>query len=331
MPPKRTSTSEAPVMTQGAIRKLVADSVAAALEAQAATMASTNNPNYGPRKTPVTRKCTYEKFTSYQPFYFNDTKGAVGLIRWFKRTESVFSHSKCAEKNKVKFAVNTFTKEALFWWNSFTQSIRIEEVYKITWSEFKRLLIKKYCPQTKIKKMEEAITMTQKLIKQVMKHNSVQETNNHKRKFDDERNPRHNNTIPITATIITTQTIATTTTTVTTTVAIITTNSRIRDKKPPGLILPAVGSSVYSKIDLRSDYHQLRVRDEDIPKTAFRTRYGHNEIQVIPFGLISTPTVFMDLMNQITKKTRKEHLKDFEITPKEKKDLYAISSPKCDL
>ncbi|GJT75195.1 hypothetical protein Tco_1041920 [Tanacetum coccineum] len=73
------------VMTQAAIRKLVADSVAAALEAQAATMASTNNPNSGPRKTLVARKCTYEKFTSYQPFYFNGTKGAVGLIRWFKQ------------------------------------------------------------------------------------------------------------------------------------------------------------------------------------------------------------------------------------------------------
>ncbi|GJV25246.1 hypothetical protein Tco_1377941 [Tanacetum coccineum] len=120
MPPKRTSTSEAPVMTQAAIRKLVADSVTAALEAQAATMASTNNPNSGPRKTPVARKCTYENFTSYQPFYFNGTEGAVGLIRWFKRTESVFSRSKCAEKNKVKFAVNTLTEEALFWWNSFT-------------------------------------------------------------------------------------------------------------------------------------------------------------------------------------------------------------------
>ncbi|GJR63579.1 putative reverse transcriptase domain-containing protein [Tanacetum coccineum] len=63
------------------------------------------------------------------------------------------------------FAVSTLTKEALFWWNSFTQSIGIEEAYKITWSEFKRLLIEKYCPQTEIKKMEEAITMTQKLIK----------------------------------------------------------------------------------------------------------------------------------------------------------------------
>ncbi|GJZ57370.1 hypothetical protein Tco_0612864 [Tanacetum coccineum] len=196
MPPKRTSTSEAPAMTQAAIRKLVADSVATALEAQAATMANTNNPNSGLRKTPVARKCTYKKFMSCQPFYFNGTEGAVGLIRWFEQIESVFSRSKCAEKNKVKFAVNTLTEEALFWWNSFTQSIGIEEAYKITWSEFKRLLIKKYCPQTEIKKMEEAITMTQKLIKQVMKHNFVQETNNHKRNFDDERHTTDNNNYP---------------------------------------------------------------------------------------------------------------------------------------
>ncbi|GJZ76484.1 hypothetical protein Tco_0641156 [Tanacetum coccineum] len=115
MAPKRTSTSATPAMTQAAIRKLVADSVAAALEAQAATMANTNNTNRntGQRET------------------------------HFERTESVFLYSNCIEDCKVKFATGTLTEEALSWWNSFDQPIGIEEAYKITWSEFKKLLIKK--------------------------------------------------------------------------------------------------------------------------------------------------------------------------------------------
>ncbi|GJV15668.1 putative reverse transcriptase domain-containing protein [Tanacetum coccineum] len=88
-------------------------------------------------------------------------------------------------------------------------------------------------------------------------------------------------------------------------------------------------SSVYSKINLRSGYHQLRVRDEDIPKTAFRTRYGHYEFQVMPFGLTNTPAVFMDLMNLLAGYYRR-FIKDFlkiaksltELTQKNKKYIW---------
>nr|GEV72748.1 reverse transcriptase domain-containing protein [Tanacetum cinerariifolium] len=125
MAPKRTSTSAAPAMTQVAIRKLVADSLAASLEAQAATMANTDNTNRNiiQRKTPVARKCSYK--------------------------------DNCTKDCKVKFAIGTLTEEALSWWNSFAQPIRIEKAYKIIKFEFKKLLIKKYCPQNKVKKMED--------------------------------------------------------------------------------------------------------------------------------------------------------------------------------
>ncbi|GJU98660.1 reverse transcriptase domain-containing protein [Tanacetum coccineum] len=159
MPPKRASTTEAPAMTQDAIRKLVADSVTSALEAQAATMASASNPdrNTGPTGTPVVKTGNYKEFISCQPFYFNGTEGAVGLIRWFERTKSVFSRSRCAEENKVTFATGTLTDDALSWWNAYAQPMGIEQANQITWTELKRLLTNKYCPRTEIRKMEEEL------------------------------------------------------------------------------------------------------------------------------------------------------------------------------
>nr|GEW36490.1 hypothetical protein [Tanacetum cinerariifolium] len=221
------SASNAPAMNQAVIRQLVVDSVAAALEAQAANMVNNNNKNrnFEPREAPVVRKCSYKEFMSYQPFNFKGSKGDVRLIRWFERTESVFSRSNCTEDFKVKFATGTLTEEALSWWNSFTQPIGIEEAYKITWVEFKKLLIKKFqelatlCPTMvshsekimeafieglprsiegivtafKPQTLEEAINIAQRLMDQVTKHISVQVSSDHKRKFDDRRTFNNNN------------------------------------------------------------------------------------------------------------------------------------------
>ncbi|GJX87555.1 reverse transcriptase domain-containing protein [Tanacetum coccineum] len=195
MPPKRSSTSETPAMSQATIRKLVADSVAAALETQAATMAEADNP-----RPLVAKRGNYKEFIRCQPFYFNE--------------------------NKVAFATGTLTDDALSWWNAYAQPTGIEQANRITWTELKRLLTNKrfqelavLCPNmvqnneklmeafigglprsiegnvtaSRPQTLEEAINIAQRLMDQVTKHNSVQGTNDHKRKFEDKRNTTSNN------------------------------------------------------------------------------------------------------------------------------------------
>ncbi|GJX31403.1 reverse transcriptase domain-containing protein [Tanacetum coccineum] len=93
----------------------------------------------------------------HQPFYSNVIGGAVGLIRWFERTESVFSHSKCVKENKVTFATGALTDDALSWWNAYAQPIGIDRANRITWTELRRLLTNKYCPRTEVRKMEDEL------------------------------------------------------------------------------------------------------------------------------------------------------------------------------
>ncbi|GJY69346.1 reverse transcriptase domain-containing protein [Tanacetum coccineum] len=216
---------------------------------------SSSTTNTEPREIPIAKRGNYKEFINCQPSYFNGTEGAVDLIRWFERTESVFSRSKCAEEDRVTFATGTLTNDALSWWNAHAQPMGIEQANQITWTELKRLLTNKYCPRTEIKKMEdefygltvngsdlktyirrfqeltilcpnmvpnseklmeafigglpqsiegnvtaskpqtleEAINISQRLMDQIIKRDSVQETNDYKRKLEDKGNIVNNN------------------------------------------------------------------------------------------------------------------------------------------
>ncbi|GKB27876.1 reverse transcriptase domain-containing protein [Tanacetum coccineum] len=188
--------------TQAAIRQLVTDSVTAALEAQAATMASTDNPNRntGPRETPVARKCTYKEFMSCQPFYFNGTKGAVGLIHcrqnspWtelkrlltnkycprteVKKMEDEY-YNLVVKGNDLKTYARRFQELAVLCPNMIPNTEKLMEAF----IEGLPRSIEGNVTASKPQTLEEAITITQRLMDQVTKHDAEQETNDHKRKF----------------------------------------------------------------------------------------------------------------------------------------------------
>ena len=143
-------------MTQAAIRKLVRDSVAEALETERAEVAAraAEVPPVVPVvevvQPTVRRECTWQDFKTSDPIKYKGNEGAVALIRWFEKTENVFLMCGCQEVNKVKFAIGMLLDEAMSWWNSYAQPIGMENAYKLTWAEFKKLMTKKFCPRTEV-------------------------------------------------------------------------------------------------------------------------------------------------------------------------------------
>ncbi|GJV33036.1 hypothetical protein Tco_1393436 [Tanacetum coccineum] len=267
-------------MTQATIRQLVADSVSAALEAQATNMANTNNTT-GPREAPVAR----------------NVKKKPPTMEILNSKNFLLYPAIMAPKRTSTSATSTMTQAA----------------------------IRKLVTDSIAATLEEVANIAQRLMDQVLKHGSVQGTNDHKRKFDDRRNATSNNNNyrnnnrnndyhhQQNRRQESVRTHAATSTknkkyTENKRMCIdyrelnkLTVKNRYPLPRIDDLFDQLQGSSVYSKIDLRSGYHQLRVRDEDIPKTTFRTRYGHYEFQVMPFGLTNAPVVFMDLMNRVCK------------------------------
>nr|GEV66940.1 putative reverse transcriptase domain-containing protein [Tanacetum cinerariifolium] len=243
IPPKRTSTSAAPAMTQAAIRKLVADSITTALEAQAANMANADNTNRNPKpiEAPVERKCSYKEFMSCQPFNFKGSKGAVGFIRWYKHTELVFSRNNCTKDcKKMEDEFYHLTMKG----NDFKTYVR----------RFQELTT--LCP-TMVSDSEKMMEAFIGGLPQSIEGNVIASKPQTLELHSSEANESDGSF----RMCIDYQELNK-----------LTVKNRYPLPKIDDLFDKLQGSSIYSKIDLRSGYHQLRVRDEDIPKIAFRTR-----------------------------------------------------------
>lgn len=151
MPPKNMSTAE--------VQRLVAQQVADAIatyEANRSSGADRNDRTSGDGAGPetVVKACTYKDFLNCKPHNFKGTEGAVGLVRWFEKMESVFRISNCTEACQVKFATCTLQDSALTWWNSYAQAKGIDTAYQLPWGDLKKMMRDEYCPRNEIQQLE---------------------------------------------------------------------------------------------------------------------------------------------------------------------------------
>ncbi|GJV28287.1 ribonuclease H-like domain-containing protein [Tanacetum coccineum] len=161
MPPRR--------FKKKSVKRIVEKRVAKAIEEYEKTRTDSNNAggsgsaNTGGTVAPEMHGCSYKTFTNGKPHSFNGTEGVVGLKRWFEKMEQVFEICKCAEDDKVKFAMCTFEGRALTWWNGNVQTLGLANANQIPWSNVKAMMTTEYCPATEIQRMEQELwTLTLK-------------------------------------------------------------------------------------------------------------------------------------------------------------------------
>ncbi|GJZ27846.1 putative reverse transcriptase domain-containing protein, partial [Tanacetum coccineum] len=154
MPPKFAP------MTQAAIRRMIKESVDAAIAAEQARQANVRNdasgsgPVRGRDTAPAVRECTFAGFMKCNPTVFRGVEGAVELRRWFEKTKSVFEISECAEGKKVKFTTATLEGPALIWWKTKVATIGLETVNQMPWTEMKQQMTAEFYPIEEVQRME---------------------------------------------------------------------------------------------------------------------------------------------------------------------------------
>ncbi|GJV48571.1 putative reverse transcriptase domain-containing protein [Tanacetum coccineum] len=145
-------------MNQAAVERLIAERVAAAVEAERQRQVNArrqgNNEAGGQGGAPAARECTFSGFMKCNPTVFHGHEGAVELSRWFEKTEMVFGISECTKARKVKFAAATLQGRALTWWNSQVAMMGLEAANQIGWTEMRRLMTEEFCPIEEIQRME---------------------------------------------------------------------------------------------------------------------------------------------------------------------------------
>ncbi|GJW61678.1 putative reverse transcriptase domain-containing protein [Tanacetum coccineum] len=161
MPPRR--------FKKKSVRKIVERRMAKAIEKYEKSRADSNNVggsgsiNTGGTVVPEMHGCSYKTFMNGKPHSFKGTEGVVGLKCWFEKMEQVFEICKCAEDDKVKFAMCTFEGRALTWWNGNVQTLGLANANQIPWSNVKAMMTTEYCPATEIQRMEQELwTLTLK-------------------------------------------------------------------------------------------------------------------------------------------------------------------------